>query len=866
MAAVLAIFNSVLTILNKLQDLRDQYNDAYRLFAGISGSLTLMLEFMSARVNEHNDIPPKMLAHVQDNLQAVETAVGEVARIYNARMCGLPYGASFLFGAAYFGEFGSRRVLRTLGALDADLAADVRFLHLYVSANSAICLSQMSKQNVLSRLKDKRARDFWSMHMDSDDCVDAAALVQALAHVLPDRSPEVIRYAVTGVCDGADRVFVDTFGKALGEGGLEEWIEAAERGPALTCLSPAHTAAVTAASARGDLLATASADRTVKLFTLATGGAPALKHVFIGHTAPATAVAVTPDRRRVVSAGGGAILIWNTARGTRERALSTPAPVLALFASDERVMFTTARRGGDVTVASALTGDTLCEFIPHAAGCAAAVLLEGGARVMTWGRDGSVAWWDANTGARLNLSKKSAFLKHVPLAAWPLPGDAAAALLPDGEVVRWEAAGTPASLSARRTWGIHRRASEMSTDAAFVCHARGGKDLLAVRRTADAGRYAAEMRRPGAKSIHRMFVSADSEVLCAAADDAAEALYLGHADGSVTWHCVATGRRLGALTAGRRELVLQPRHRGVGGDAVPLLARASDGVLGASFLHGNKVLLALERGETARRVVPAPAGYTVSALAGGAGLLAVALQSADGRRPACLLVDCVSNPRAAEGAADQVFDIDALQPEDRVLALAHNPASGAFVALCACGPQTKVIQSATGGRSWSVVHEDATSQAPRALFAAAGCMLCPCDRALLVIRNTAHPVLLPNPPGGAVLAACPLEPRSGSVVTVHSDGAVRLWADTAFAGAGQPLFSSERPIHGLASDGASRLLLAGTDGCVQERRLHDGVADPPVTLVVNAGGAVAAVLDGGHLVTLGGDGLMARNALSDVKP
>ena len=66
MAAVLVIFNSVLNILNKLQDLRDSYSDAYRMFSGINGSLTVMMEFMASRIGEHNEINSRQLGGPAD--------------------------------------------------------------------------------------------------------------------------------------------------------------------------------------------------------------------------------------------------------------------------------------------------------------------------------------------------------------------------------------------------------------------------------------------------------------------------------------------------------------------------------------------------------------------------------------------------------------------------------------------------------------------------------------------------------------------------------------------------------------------------------------------------------------------------------
>ena len=862
MAAVLVIFNSVLSILNKLQDLRDSYTDAYRMFSGINGSLTVMMEFMASRIGEHNDIPPKMLSHISETLAAVQDAVSDVARMYNATFCGIPYGATLIFGGAYFGTYGSRRVLRTLSALDADLSADIRFLQLYMSANTAVCLSQLSKQNVLVSLKDKRARDFWSMHMDSDDRVDAAALLQALAHAMPDRTLDVLRYVVSGVTDSLDQVFVDTFGRALGEAGIGEWVDAAERGPAITCFSPAHTAAVNAAVVRGDLLATASADRTVKLFSLAPDGAPALKHVFIGHSGPVSAVAITPDRRRVVSACGSALFVWNTARRERERALLTPSAVQSISVSDDRILFTTGRRGGDVTVVSALTGETLCEFIPHAAGAAACVLLEGGRRVMTWGQDGSVAEWDADSGSRLRHCKKPAFAKHVPVAAWPLPSGAVAAVTQDGAVGRWDATGAQPRFAAQSAVRQQHAASGFAPRT-NVCQCRGGQDVVCVTRTTDSSDlYFVELRRPGDKARHRFATSARAGAVCAAADEAADVLYLGHDDGSLTWHAAASGVAVGELSASRRELLLQPRHRSYTSAAAPLLARSAgagqDGVVAASFRHSTKVLLLRGAEGGSHRALVAPAGYAVGALAGGGGLLAVALETADGRPPACMVID----PSAPEDAAPVVHAIDALSRSDHVLALAFNPASGSFVALCDCGPLVKVLQSDADLRAWTVLHEDAASQAPRGVFAVAGCILCPCDKGILVLRNSQR-ALVPTPDAAPVTSACSIDARSGRVLTVHSNSEVRVWPDTAF-GCSELLFTSDRPVHAVASDGAGRLFFAGTDGCILAR--GDRLDSHTHLVATNAGGAVAIALDAGHIVTFGCDGLLARHPVGGVKP
>lgn len=129
-------------------------------------------------------------------------------------------------------------------------------------------------------------------------------------------------------------------GGALVSASVDRTVKIWELGTRETSAATGHAREVlaTAVSADGQRIASGSVDRTIRLWETSTGREllPALS----GHTDRVTAVAFTPDGKRLLSAGGAedrTIRLWDLTTGKEVRAL-TPGPtneVLSLLVTPD---------------------------------------------------------------------------------------------------------------------------------------------------------------------------------------------------------------------------------------------------------------------------------------------------------------------------------------------------------------------------------------------------------------------------------------------------------------------------------------------------------------------------------------------------
>src|SRR5262245_22403157 len=177
--------------------------------------------------------------------------------------------------------------------------------------------------------------------------------------------------------------------EALRRAVLESRVRAVLRG---------HTDAINAMaiSPDGKTLATASKDRTGRIWDSATG---TLLHELRGHAASVDSVAFDADGARVVTAGKDGARVWDAATGKTLRELRGHTDEITRVAWSPRGdRIVTAGRGGTAILWDAATGTSVGSPLKHSGSVNAALFSPDGHVVATAGA-GAVRLWNAATGA-----------------------------------------------------------------------------------------------------------------------------------------------------------------------------------------------------------------------------------------------------------------------------------------------------------------------------------------------------------------------------------------------------------------------------------------------------------------------------------
>jgi WD40 repeat protein len=183
-------------------------------------------------------------------------------------------------------------------------------------------------------------------------------------------------------------------------------------------------------SADGKRIATASGDRTVRVWDAATGRSM----VTLRHDDTVFSAVFSPDGDIVASGDGARLRLWNVASGAQRDALDQSAPVyqVVFFPDGSRLVFTS----GEVAhVLDVKTRRETAVLRGHRLGVLSAAISADGGRVATGGLDFGVRIWDASSGAVLSELPHSAPVSGV---AFSPDGARLAAGYWDGTVLVWD--------------------------------------------------------------------------------------------------------------------------------------------------------------------------------------------------------------------------------------------------------------------------------------------------------------------------------------------------------------------------------------------------------------------------------------------
>lgn len=231
-------------------------------------------------------------------------------------------------------------------------------------------------------------------------------------------------------------------------------------------------------------LATASADKTARLWRLKKSGAPQLEKTLVGHEGWVNTVVFSPDGSSVItSAADSTAKLWNSCTGCLIRTFLGHVHFVrtAVFSPDGACVLTSSFDGTARLWSVNAGRKCIRSFVGHMLAVNSAAFSDDGAHILTTSRDSTVRLWRTNSGVCLQIiSGHADFVVSAVFASAPDRGKRKAAeLKPLVDVTRNRCclcrrrSSYVADVGDGKVTGYAGQQEEHEEDDSLLCHCGG---------------------------------------------------------------------------------------------------------------------------------------------------------------------------------------------------------------------------------------------------------------------------------------------------------------------------------------------------------------------------------------------------------